>query len=152
MTLQKHACAFASVFVFAASASAATPAGIKLNNAGGRAAFGAFQSNAGGLRETPLLALWDTPDGPVRQMNVQKVTNPKTGVYCITAVKKLNVNKVFPVVTAEYTSSHGNALAAYVEEDPSDCGKHPEFEVVTFDSSSGTPQPSNLVSFYLLIP
>jgi hypothetical protein len=49
-----------------------------------------------------------------RSNNVAKVTNPSTGTYCITPLKAVDANAIYPVASAEYITSGWVPFGAYV--------------------------------------
>jgi hypothetical protein len=96
------------------------------------------------------LALLHSPiSGTIRKKNVAAVTNPDTGVYCITPTTAQNLNKIYPNVTVEWGWSSGNSLAAFVRDTAefTSCGAG-QLEVRTYDFAGN---PSASVAFYLML-
>lgn len=96
---------------------------------------------------------WD--DAIVRQKNIESVSHPSTGIFCIVTVAavKLDPSAIYPVVTIDWGDSSGNSLFAYVYGGHKDChtGKDHTLEVTTYSLVGSTPSLSNSVAFYLTV-
>lgn len=88
--------------------------------------------------------------GTVRSKNVMAVSNPSTGVYCISPSVALDLTKTFPSVSVEWGWSSGNSLAAFVRDtgDGYTSCLEGDLEVQTYDL---TGNPSAAVAFLLQI-
>lgn len=107
----------------------------------------AFTTNA------KLALSWNPFSGTVRSKGVKSVSNPFTGVICVTPSVSLNISKIYPLVSIEWGNSSGNALLAFWRDtsQSSDCSAG-ELEVQTFDfNAGGTPVASQSVAFDLVI-
>jgi hypothetical protein len=101
------------------------------------------------------LAISWTPTfgGVIRSKGVKSVSNPKTGVFCITPSVSLDLTKIYPLVSIEWGYSSGSSLLAYWRDTSlsTDCGAT-DLEVQTYDfNNGGSPVPSQLVAFDLVI-
>jgi hypothetical protein len=121
----------------------------------------------GGARNAPQFSPFATPaasgfrsnaefaahvgDGVLlRGINVKKVTNPSTGIYCVEPSVTLDAYAIYPQVTVDWDRSSGSALLAFVKSQRDDCPKS-AVEVTTYDFNSGTIELSNGVGFYLYV-
>jgi hypothetical protein len=137
------------------AAAQESPSVAQTNNASARTKGGdhspapptAFGTNA-------KLALDYSPFiGVIRAKGVVFVSNPFTGVYCITPGVSLNRSKIYPLVSIEWGESSGNALLAFWRDTRlgTDCGSG-QLEVQTFDfNAGGYPVASQNVAFDLVI-
>ena len=90
--------------------------------------------------------------GAFATKGVASISNPQTGVFCITPTKKINYNSTIPVVTVEWGQSLGNSLLAFYELGAFDCTKG-DIEVRTYDfNAGGAPVSSELVAFTIYVP
>jgi len=90
--------------------------------------------------------------GTFASKGVAAISNPETGVFCITPTKIINYNVVIPVVTVEWGQSLGNSLLAFYELGAFDCSKG-DIEVRTYDfNAGGAPVSSELVAFTIYVP
>jgi hypothetical protein len=113
------------------------------------------QPQKGGFTTNAKLALSYSPlVGLIRSVGVKSVTNPDTGVFCITPSVALNLSEIYPLVSIEWGESAGNALMAFWRDtsiDDNDCGEG-LLEVQTFDfNAGGYPVVSESVAFDLVI-
>jgi len=80
-------------------------------------ATAAGDARARGNAQAPnarLAALIDQDGNVIRGKNVASVTNPGTGRYCIRPADGMNVNRIVPVVSVDYsTSSYNESLVQY---------------------------------------
>ena len=100
------------------------------------------------------IAVYYTPfGGIVRSKGVLGVTNPATGIYCITPSVAVDLTGVYPQVSVEWNLSSGFSLQAYWKNTPSvsDCPAG-DLEVTTYDFNAGGPAVlSGVVAFNLNI-
>jgi hypothetical protein len=100
--------------------------------------------------------------GIQRGIGVKKVTQPGTGIYCITTTNsaKLDPADIYPTVTVEWAGSGAsgkaaplNAMIAYIDQPHTDCGNDSQhtLEVKTYAFPGGTWSLSNEVGFYLTV-
>lgn len=86
----------------------------------------------------------------LRSNNVQQVTSPSTGTYCITPIKPVDAHAVYPLASAEYLNNNWYPYAGYIAwQDTTiatDCAAG-DLEVRTI--YGGGTQPG--VSFSLLV-
>lgn len=154
MNLSRIAAAAATATLFAVSAQAAQP------NAGPDA-FAKAVAAAKAYPEAVIttkakIAVYYTPfGGIVRSKGVAGVTNPSTGIYCITPSPLLTVDltNVYPQVSVDWNLSAGFSLLAYWKDTPaySDCPAG-DLEVTTYDFNAGGPAVlSGAVAFDLSI-
>lgn len=86
--------------------------------------------------------------GVTRAKNVTKVTNPGTGVYCITPKSGvINLSQVTPLTTVEWGSSGASNLLAMYSDSKLNCPST-TLEVHTFD---GFGNAANNVSFFIVV-
>jgi len=143
------ALALACGLAFATSASAATPNG-------GADAFAKAKAAAGtaGFTTKAKVALYYTPTfgGIIRSKGVAAVTNPSTGIICVTPSVALNLAGVFPQVTIDWNLSSGFSLLAYTKDTNafSDCPAG-DLEVTTYTFDATGAVLSNLVAIDLQI-
>jgi hypothetical protein len=108
------------------------------------AAFGPAQSTA-------RLAALIGPNGQlIRSKNVATVTNPSIGITCIrpTPGMGINVNRIVPSVTVEFSFSDGtDVLAFYNSPEFTDCPSG-QIEVLTFDFDGNL---SDRVAFTIVV-
>jgi hypothetical protein len=107
----------------------------------------------GGYVTTAKVALLYGFSKVIRKVNVAKVTNPSTGVYCILPAVQLNLLRIFPQVTVERSLSVGYAFWAYWVDTTNFTLNCPDgyLEVITEEWNGGSPAPSNSVGFSLFI-
>jgi hypothetical protein len=86
---------------------------------------------------------------PSISIGVGAVSNPSTGVFCVTPKVKISL-KAEPVVTVEWGSSLGNSLLAFWEQGAEDCNAG-DIEVRTFDFSSGPAVAAQNVAFNVFV-
>lgn len=154
MNLTRIAAAAATASLFTVCAQAAQP------NAGPDAyakAVASARVNPEAIITTKAkIAVYYTPfGGIIRSKGVAGVTNPSTGIYCITPSPLLVVDltKVYPQVSVEWNLSSGFSLLAYWKDTPgfSDCPTG-DLEVTTYDFNAGGPAVlSGKVAFNLNI-
>jgi hypothetical protein len=86
----------------------------------------AQQAPPTGFGTNARLALsWAPGYGVVRSKGVTTVSNPTTGIICITSAVSLNLSKIYPLVSVEWGNSGGNALMAFWRDttfSTKDCG------------------------------
>ena len=88
------------------------------------------KANCGNAR---VCAFIQQGGGVSRAKNVSKVTNPNTGVYCITPKSEIITrSQVTPLTTVEYSSSGGTNLVALYSESTAGCPTT-ALEVLTFE-------------------
>lgn len=89
----------------------------------------------------------------IRSRGVESVTHPSTGLYCIQRKwpKGVDVTKVIPAVTVDWSNSLGDDLLAYWRSSGVGCPAD-NIAVVTFARVSGTLQASDNVAFALIVP
>ena len=110
-------------------------------------ASGAAQSTA------RLVALIGQNGVVIRSKNVAGVTNPSTGITCITPTpgKEINIGKIVPSVSVEWGWSSGSDLAAYYfSNEPTfftDC-RRGDIEVRTYDFAGNL---SSRVAFTIVV-
>jgi hypothetical protein len=152
MLSQKPTLGFAVLTLLACS----LPSLAQTNNANaGHLRAPASVSPATAFTTNAKLALsWSPFGGTLRSKGVKSVTNPTTGVICITPSVSLNLAKIYPLVSVEWGESSGNALLAFWRDtsiDNVDCGAG-KLEVQTFDfNGGGSPIASQSVAFDLVI-
>ncbi|MEJ8574302.1 hypothetical protein [Microbaculum marinum] len=94
----------------------------------------------------------------VRAKNINTVTHPSTGIYCVKIPKTLdgkniNAQRLIPNVTVEWGTSFGLDLLAYYYANADSCPKSKRFvEVRTYQFPDGVPELSDNVSFIVTIP
>jgi len=108
----------------------------------------------GGFTTKAKLALLYGFSQTIHSVNVASVTNPSTGVYCITPSVKLNFHNIYPQISVERSlSTNGSAFWAYwvdTTNSPINCTET-QLEVIT-DVLSGTAvQASNFVGFDIVV-
>jgi hypothetical protein len=90
-----------------------------------------------------------------RTKNFSAVTNPSTGIYCLTPSGGVTEAGAAPAVTVEWGSSSGSNLSAYWEDQtggPFDCPAG-QFEVRTYAfTAGGNNTLNNSVSFTIVVP
>jgi hypothetical protein len=89
----------------------------------------------------------------IRSTNVSSVTNPSTGIFCITPTVAVNAATVYPMLSIEWGDSSGFALLAYWKDTTifTDCSAG-QLEVTTYDfNAGGTPVLSQKVAFDLVV-
>jgi hypothetical protein len=93
--------------------------------------------------------------GTDRSKGVLAFSNPSTGIYCIQPTSAtLNLAKIFPLVSIEWSTSFGEALQAFWVDTTvfSDCPAG-NLEVQTWDISTGTaPVITSNVAFDVVVP
>lgn len=103
------------------------------------------KANCGNAR---VCAFIQQGGGVSRAKNVSKVTNPGSGVYCITPKSGIITrSQVTPLTTVEYSSSSGANLLAMYSEATDRCPST-ALEVLTFDSGGNA---DNNVSFFIVV-
>ncbi len=107
-------------------------------------------SFAAGFSTKAKLALIQNGEGTINSKGVNAVTNPSTGLYCVTPASKLNFNAIYPEVTIEWGNSSGEQLLAFWYDQGTDCSAT-EIEVLTYDFSSGSAVLSDNVAFILTV-
>lgn len=89
-------------------------------------------ADAPGVRAAVFYSI--DPPGVVRSKGVDKVTNPKTGLYCVKlkAGKIKNARKTAPVISVESETSKGSGaqVTAAVGTGSDDCPKNKRWIVV----------------------
>lgn len=152
MSTQKAALGFATLALLACS----LPSLAQTNNraAGHSRAVEAAVPPTAFTTNAKLALSWNPFQGTVRSKGVKSVSNPSTGVICITPSVSLNISKIYPLVSIEWGESSGNALMAFWRDtsiDNFDCGAG-LLEVQTFDfNGGGSPVASQSVAFDLVI-
>jgi len=90
-----------------------------------------------------------------RVKNFSAVSNPSTGIYCLTPSGGVTEAGTAPSVSVEWGTSSGNNLSAYWESatgGPYDCAAG-QFEVETFTfTAGGNNTSSNNVGFTIVVP
>jgi len=89
-----------------------------------------------------------------RTKNFSAVTNPSTGVYCLTPSGGVTEAGSAPAVTVEYGNSTGDNLSAYWQDATggNDCAAG-QFEVRTYTfTAGGNNTLSNNVGFTIVVP
>ena len=82
---------------------------------------------------------------------VANVTNPNVGIYCIEpSSKAINIKKVVPVVSIEWSYSVGSALLAFYDYGSPDCPAG-YIEVRTYNFGTGTPVLADTVAFTIIV-
>jgi hypothetical protein len=105
----------------------------------------AAAANCGSAR---VCALVHQGGGVTRAKNVAKVTNPSTGVYCITPKSgTITLSQVTPLTTVEWGSSGANNLLALYSDSKIGCPSS-ALEVHTFD---GFGNANNFASFFIVV-
>jgi len=98
------------------------------------------------------LALYYTPTfgGIIRSKGVSAVTNPSTGIICITPSVSLNLAAIYPQVGIDWNLSSGFSLLAYTKDTSafSDCPAG-DLEVTTYTFDTTGTVLSNLVAINL---
>jgi hypothetical protein len=123
------------------------------NDTTGATTKGPLTPPAGFGTKAKLALLFSPFNGLRRSIGVASVTNPTTGVYCITPSVPLNLLGIYPKVTVEWGESAGNAVMAFWRDtsNGAECDTS-QLEVITFDFNSTTkPVLSNQVSFAFAI-
>jgi len=112
----------------------------------------AVPANSGYSSEYQLALSYSGIVGKIRSKNVQSVTHPSTGVFCIESKVSLDLTKIYPLVSVEWGESLGNSLLAFWRDTSidSDCPSG-WLEVQTFSFSGGAAVASNEVAFDLVI-
>lgn len=94
------------------------------------------------VQRDPAVAL-----DPSRTKNFTGVTNPMTGIYCLTPVPGINPDLRTAILSPEFGNSAGAELEAFFNADGTDCAAG-KFEVIT--SVAGVM--SNNVAFSIFVP
>jgi hypothetical protein len=105
------------------------------------------------ITQAYMAAVIDQGAVVLHQKGLKSVTSPSTGIFCLTpSDKTLKTKSTFPIVTIEWGDSLGSSLLAYYEYLAEDC-PHPssQYEVRTYDFSSGTPTLTTLVAFVIVV-
>jgi hypothetical protein len=108
---------------------------------------------AGFGTKAKLALLYSPFNGVRRSIGIASVTNPSTGVYCMTPSVPINLLGIYPTVTVEWGESAGNAVMAFWRDtaNGAECSTS-QLEVMTFDfNSASKPVLSNQVSFVFVI-
>jgi hypothetical protein len=101
-------------------------------------------------------ALVQPPGALVQNVGFSSVRRSGTGIYCLVA-SGINPATEAPVASGEAGYSRSGAVPAvplavvYAKQPPADCAPG-EFEVRTYDLSSGRPVPSEEVAFTIIVP
>lgn len=97
-----------------------------------------------------------TADKVVRSKGVDRIRRNGTGAYCIdpAGMTSTTVRKTVPMVTVDYTGSGQNGVLAQIRSRQTSGNPcfSTEFQVMTFEISSGRFVPSNRVSFMMIVP
>ncbi len=104
---------------------------------------------AGGAKGTVLLVYKGLNNTIVFKKGVAAVSNPSTGIYCVTTTVPLPAGAL-PVVTVEWGNSVGNSLLAYWVDSVFDCPAG-QIDIRTYDFSSGAPVLSHNVAFTVFV-
>ncbi|MFO1072573.1 MAG: hypothetical protein U1E17_07785 [Geminicoccaceae bacterium] len=103
---------------------------------------------AAGCGSARVCALITGAGGLSRAKNVNKVTHPTTGVYCVTPkAGVLTLSQVTPLTTIEWGSSSGNNLLAMYSDAKLNCPAS-TLEFHTFDTGGN---PTNGASFFIVV-
>lgn len=109
----------------------------------------------GGAVGSERLLAFVNPDGSVeRSKAVLSVTRPSTGQFCIKpSVTTIDVNKIVPVVTVDWSNSSGNNNTAQYRSSGSGCPSG-TIAILTFAFNTTTLEMelSNSVAFTLQVP
>jgi hypothetical protein len=115
-------------------------------------AFGANSSKSG-FSTNARVALYFGGGETQRSVGVKSVSHPSTGVFCITPSTSLDFTHIFPLVTVDFTRSHGEGLLVFFRQFVSgqtECSSK-EIEIVTVAFGTKTFAPSDDVAFILVI-
>jgi len=84
-----------------------------------------------------------------RSKGVAAVTNPSVGLYCIAPSGDLNVSKIIPTVTVDWSNSYGNSLTAYWRSSGVGC---PEGQIAIVTYARSDTVLTNDVAFTVVVP
>jgi hypothetical protein len=90
--------------------------------------------------------------GKSRTKNFSAVTQPSTGVYCLTPSSGVTEAGSAPAVSIEWGNSSGSNLSAYWDSQPNGCAAG-QFEVRTYTfTAGGNNTVSDNVDFTIVVP
>jgi hypothetical protein len=88
----------------------------------------------------------------VRSKGIAAVTHPSTGLYCLDpSSSTFNVSKIVPSLSVDWSTSLGDALMAHYRSAGVGCPTG-WIAVLTMDGEDGSFDPSNGVSFTIVVP
>lgn len=117
--------------------------------------YSSFNANdsRSGFSTNARVALYFGGGETQRSVGVKSVSHPSTGVFCITPSASLDFTHIFPLVTVDFTRSHGEGLLVFFRQFVSgqtECSSK-EIEIVTVAFGTKTFAPSDSVAFILII-
>lgn len=100
-----------------------------------------------------LAGLFRAGGAPVRTKGVQSIERTARGVYCIRPSSSMNVNRIIPSLTVEYSYSEVTAATVQWAEGVHGCGSG-RIGVYTFSDANhdGRYTYSNDVAFSIVVP
>ncbi len=142
-----------AVLVTGLLSGAAVAGGGPTNDTGTTAATATKAAAVGGASApNARLAAFVNQGGAVnRSKGVAAVTHPSPGLYCIRPSGTLNVNKVVPSVSVDWSTSLGDALMAQWRSSGIGCSAG-RIAVLTLDGEDGSFDLSDQVSFTIVVP
>ena len=101
-----------------------------------------------------LTALVDSGGRVVRSTNVDYVTNPRPGVYCIRPETRLNLNRMIAVVSVEFFYSRFSEALVQWRSDPGFFCPDEHIEVYTLGDPNlnGSYVRTDGIAFTILVP
>lgn len=114
------------------------------------------QARAIGGAEAPnarLAALIDQAGGVVRSKGVRAIQHPEPGVFCIRPKGSANIDvtRVVPSVTVDWSNSSGDALMAFYRSSGFGCSAN-RITVLTVRGEDGTFDVEDGVAFTVVVP